>query len=132
MMEDQDIYQAAEKKVKAKKGFIGHAIAYVGVLALLYMIMQSENNGNILPVIIVAISWGIALASHYFKAFGTEHLDFLGFSSDWEGEELEKEIEKLKRTRRLKEEVQDERNRLEELDELELKEIQKRTLDRDF
>jgi len=130
-MEDQDIYKKAEKKVKAKKGFIGHAIAYVGVLILLYTLMQSENDGDILPVMIVAISWGIALATHYFKTFGTEHLDFLGFSNDWEEEELEKEIEKLKRTRKLKEQAQDERIRLEEIDELELKEIQRRTLDRD-
>lgn len=131
-MEDQDIYRKAAKKVKAKKGFTYHAIAYVGVLAMLYTIIQSENNGNIMPVMIVGISWGIGLASHYFKAFGTEHLDFLGFSSNWEEEELEKEIEKLRRTRELKEEVRHERAQLAELDELELKEIHKRTLDRDF
>lgn len=131
-MEEQDIYREAARKVKAKKGFMYHAIAYVGVLAMLYMIMKTENNGEFLPVIIVGLSWGIGLASHYFRTFGTQHLEFLGFSSNWEEEELEKEIDKLKRSRRLREEELEERTRLEELDELELKEIQKRSLDRDF
>lgn len=131
-MEDHEIYEKAERKVKAKKGFMYHAIAYVGVLAMLYMIMKTENNGEFLPVVIVGLSWGIGLASHYFKTFGTEHLDFLGFSSDWEEEELEKEVDKLKRSRRLREEALEERTRHQELDELELKEIQKRPLDRDF
>lgn len=131
-MEDSDIYEEAERNVKAKKGFMYHAIAYAGVLGLLYTIMKFGNNGDMLPVMIVGISWGIALASHYFKTFGTQHLDFLGFSTNWEEEELEKEIDKLKRSRRLREEVQEEKTRLAELDELELKEIQKRPLDRDF
>lgn len=131
-MDDHDIYEKAAAKVKAKKRFISHAIAYVGVLALLYTIMKFENGGDFLPVMIVGISWGIGLATHYFKTFGTQHLDFLGFSTNWEEEELEKEIDKLKRNRRLREEEQEERSRLRELDELELKEIQKRPLDRDF
>lgn len=131
-MEDRDIYRKAAKKVKAKKGFMYHAIAYAGVLILLYTIMKFENGGDFLPVMIVGISWGIGLASHYFKTFGTQHLDFLGFNTNWEEEELEKEIDKLKRSRRLREEQQEERTRINELDELELKEMQKRPLDRDF
>lgn len=131
-MDDHDIYEEAANKVKAKKGFMYHAIAYIGVLVMLYTIMKFENNGEMLPVMIVGISWGIALASHYFKTFGTEHLDFLGFSNNWEEEELEKEIDRLKRSRRLREEALEEKTRLQDLDELELKEIQKRPLDRDF
>jgi len=131
-MEDRDIYEEAERNVKAKKKFMYHAIAYVGVLGLLYTIMIFENNDNMLPMMIVGISWGIGLASHYFKTFGTQHLDFLGFSTNWEEEELEKEIDKLKRSRRLREEVQEEKNRLAELEELELKEIHKKPLDREF
>lgn len=121
-MKNEDIYNGATKRVKVKKGFIQHLIAYVGVLGLLYAIMYLENNGEMLPVIIVAMSWGIGLAAHYFSAFGTEHLGFLGFSSDWEEEELEKEIEKLTRIRELKEQVLHERTLLNDLDNLELKE----------
>jgi len=131
-MEHENIYEKASQRVKAKKGFFYHLIAYAGVLGLLYTLMLFENQGNMLPVIIVALSWGIAIASHYFKAFGTEHLEFLGFNSDWEEEALEKEIDRLTRNRELKEQLQKERMLLEDYDRLELKEIRKETLNRDF
>lgn len=136
-MRNEDFYTKAQKNVKAKKGFLSHLIAYAGVIGLLYAIMHFENNGEILPVIIVALSWGIGLAGHYFKTFGTEHLDFLGISSNWEEEELEKEIAKLKRKRELREGIQRERDLLDkserlELKEIELKEVQKRPLNDDL
>lgn len=128
-MEEEDILNEARERVKAKKGFFKHFIAYAGVLGLLYTINYFENNGEFLPVIIVALSWGIAIAIHYFNTFGTEHLEILGFSSNWEEEELEKEVAKLKRNRGLEKE---ESTTSEDPDHLELKEIEKRTLDRDF
>lgn len=130
-MEDEDILNEATKRVQAKKGFFRHLITYVGVLGMLYAIMYFENNGEFLPVVIVALSWGIALAIHYFNTFGTEHLEILGLSSNWEEEELEKEIEKLKRNKGLKEQTNQENNLLNNPDKLELKEIEKKTLDRD-
>jgi len=130
-MENEEIYIEATKRVRAKKGFIQHLMAYVGVIAMLYTIMYFENGGNMLPVIIVALSWGIGLAAHYLKAFGTEHLGFLGLSPDWEEEELEKEIEKLTYKRELKEQVLLEKKLLNEVDNLELKEIEKKHLYRD-
>ena len=131
-MKNDDIYNKAIKRIRAKKGFFYHLIAYIGVLVLLYAIMYLVNNGQILPVIIVALSWGIGLATHYFNAFGTEQLGFLGFNSNWEEEELEKELEKLTRKRELKEQILEETTLLEDLDRLELKEIEKKTLYRDF
>ena len=130
-MENEEIYIEATKRVRAKKGFIQHLMAFVGVIAMLYTIMYFENGGNMLPVIIVALSWGIGLAAHYLKAFGTEHLGFLGLSPDWEEEELEKEIEKLTYKRELKEQVLHEKKLLNEVDNLELKEIEKKYLYRD-
>jgi len=131
-MKDEDIYNKAAEKVKAKKGFFHHFIAYACVIGMLYAIMYFENNGEILPVIIVALSWGIGLASHYFKAFGTEHLEVLGINSNWEEEELEKELKKLERKRELKERIRNERILLDDAESLELKEIEKRPLDDDF
>lgn len=128
-MDNEDIYAKARKKVKAKKGFFYHFFAYACIIGMLYAIMHFENNGEMLPVIIVGLSWGIGLAAHYFKAFGTENLDILGISPNWEEEELEQEIEKLKRKRELKERIRAERNLLEDLENLELKEIRKRPLD---
>jgi len=130
-MKDEDIYEKANKKVKAKKGFFYHLLAYVLTLGMLYAIMHYENNGEFLPVIIVGLSWGIGLAAHYLTAFGTENLEILGISSDWEEEELEKELEKLRRKRALKEQIRTEKNLMEEPESLALKEIVKKPLKRD-
>lgn len=131
-MKDEDIYRAANKRIKAKKGFFYHFIAYAFIIGMLYTLMQFENNGEILPVIIVGLSWGIGLVIHYFQTFGTEHLDILGINPNWEEEELEKEIERLERKRELKEQIRREQNLLDEAEGLELKEIQKRPLEDDF
>ena len=130
-MDNEDIYRKARKRVKAKKGFFYHFVAYAGVLAMLYMILKSENE-TMLPVMIVALSWGIGLATHYLKTFGVEHLEFLGFSPDWEREELEKELENLTRQRELKERIMNEKLILDDLDEMEYREFEKRKLNRDF
>ncbi|MEO1712422.1 MAG: 2TM domain-containing protein [Bacteroidota bacterium] len=83
-----------------------------------------------LPVILLALSWGIAIGIHYFKVFGTENLQILGLNPNWEEDELENEIRKLKKKRVLKEELLKEKKLLDEVEEtLELKELQKRRLD---
>ncbi|MEM6965998.1 MAG: 2TM domain-containing protein [Bacteroidota bacterium] len=131
-MKDEDIYEKAAKKVKAKKGFFYHLVAYACIVGMLYTILQLESNGEIIPVVVVGLSWGIGLASHYFRVFGTEHLDFLGFSSNWEEDELEKEIKRIKRKRELKSELAREKGLLDNAEKLELKEIEKRPLDDDL
>lgn len=125
-MENEDIYQKAAKKVKAKKGFFYHLLAFVFTLGILYAIMYFENGGDLLPVIVTGLAWGIGLAVHYFKVFGTENLDLLGINPNWEEDALEKEIKKLKRTRELKEELQKERNLMDDFEDLELKEIERK------
>lgn len=126
-MREEDIFEEARKKVEAKKGFFYHFLAYAFVLALLSFIMYFENGGNYFPVVVVALSWGIGIATHYFKAFGTENLATFGINPDWEEEQLENEIEKLRRKRELKEELRNEKMLLDDLDRLELKELEKRT-----
>lgn len=134
-MGKNDIYKKAAKRVKAKKGFLYHLVAYIGIIAMLYVIMQAENDGDFIPVIIVGLSWGIGLAGHYLSVFGTEHLEFLGFNPNWEEEELENEIERLTYKRELKERIKNEKgllNDLDDLDTLELKEIEKIRRDRNI
>lgn len=130
-MENEDIYEKASKKVKAKKGFFYHLLAYLSVIGMLYAIMYFENNGEVLPVIIVGLSWGIGLVAHYLNTFGTENLEILGISSDWEEEELEKELEKLTRKKELKDQIQKQKGLLDESEKLELKEVVKRPLEED-
>jgi len=129
MMQNEDIYEKAQKKVKAKKGFFYHLLAYLFTLGMLYAIMYFENNGELLPVIIVALSWGIGLAAHYLSTFGTENLEILGINANWEEEALENELEKLTRKRELKDQIREERMLLDEADSLELKEVIKRPLE---
>jgi len=131
-MEDEKMYQEASKRLKRKKGFFSHLIAYVCIIGMLYAIMYFEAEGNLLPVIIVGLSWGIGILTHYFKTFGTEHLDILGISPDWEEKELEKEVEKLKRKRALRERIKEEKDQLDDLERLDLKEMEKRPSDDDF
>lgn len=131
-MKDEDIYQEAAKKVKEKKGFFYHFLAYLFILGMLYAIMHFENNGEILPVIIVGLSWGIGLVTHYLKVFGTENLDILGINPNWEEEELEQEIAKLKRKRELREQLKAEKDLLDDSISLELKEIKKNRLEDDL
>lgn len=131
-MENEDLYTKANKKVKAKKGFFYHLLAYLFTIGMLYAIMYFENNGELLPVIVVALSWGIGLAAHYLSTFGTENLEVLGINSNWEEEELEKELERLKRKRELMDEIRKEKDLLDDAENLELKEIKKRPLDDDF
>lgn len=130
-MENEEIYQKAERKVRAKKGFFYHFAAYACILAMLYAIMYFDNKGDMLPVIIVGLSWGIGLAIHYLKVFGTENLGVLGISPNWEEEELQQEIEKMQRVRKLKERLRQEKDLLDDAEALELKEIEKRLLDDD-
>ena len=131
-MENEEIYQKAKRKVRAKKGFFYHFAAYACILAMLYAIMYFDNNGEMLPVIIVGLAWGIGLAIHYLKVFGTENLGVFGISPNWEEEELQQEIEKMQRVRKLKERLREERDLLDDAEALELKEIEKRSLDDDF
>lgn len=128
-MKNEDIYEKANKRVKVKKGFLYHFSAYALVLTMLYFILYFENNGEMLPLIIIGLSWGIGLVAHYLTAFGTENLEILGINSNWEEDELEKELERLTRIRELKENIRKEKDLLDESENLELREIEKRSLD---
>ncbi len=129
-MREAEIYQKAKNKVRAKKGFFFHLISYIGVLAMIYAIISVEEPGNYLPVIVVGLSWGIGLAMHYFGVFGTEHLEFLGIEQDWEERELEKELDKLYRKNELRQAINEEQELLESFERLDLKEFDKKRLDR--
>lgn len=131
-MEEEDIYQKAAQKVKAKKAFFYHFLAYACTIGMLYAIMYFENNGELLPVIIVALAWGIGLAAHYLKTFGTENLDLLGINPNWEEDALTQEITKLKRKRELREQLQKEKDLLEDFEDLDLKEIKRMPLEDEF
>jgi hypothetical protein len=89
-MDNQDILKAAQKKVKAKKGFYWHLAVYIA-MGVFFGIM-SYSNGP--PAVVTLIPWGVGLFLHYVGVFGIPFLNVL--NDDWERRELEKEIDALK------------------------------------
>ena len=81
---EDELYQIAKKRVKAKKGFQIHLMVYFLVSLLLIFISLSNNAfWFVFPV----IGWGIAVIAH-----------FIGLNSSLNSEdEVEKEMRKLKR-----------------------------------
>ncbi len=58
----EEAYREARKHASAKIGFLTHFIIYGSVLALILV-----SSGNLRATFIVALSWGIGIAIHYFK-----------------------------------------------------------------
>ncbi|MFP6628820.1 MAG: ATP-binding protein [Myxococcota bacterium] len=58
----EEAYREARKRASAKIGFLTHFIIYGSVLALILV-----SSGNLRATFIVALSWGIGIAIHYFK-----------------------------------------------------------------
>jgi hypothetical protein len=94
-MTEEEAYHKAKKKVKAKKGFYMHFGSFCATTL-----------------------WGIGIVSHYIAVFGIAGPS----GEDWEEQELEKEMRKIKRQHFVEAE---EENITLPADELELKEFKK-------
>jgi signal transduction histidine kinase len=60
---EEQAYREARKRANAKIGFLTHFISYVSVLVLILVTSHSLR-----ATFIVAASWGIGIAIHYFSA----------------------------------------------------------------
>jgi hypothetical protein len=118
-MYSQEDIRKAKKKVKAKKEFYQHLMAFVIVnyfLLALNLVTSPFNWWFHFPL----LGWGIGLAFHYVDVFGIPGFDIL--SREWEDRELDKELrrngggEPIKTTRP---------GQPAEKEELELKELRK-------
>ena len=89
-MDNQEILEEAQKRVKNKKGFYWHLAAYIAV-GIFFGVM-SYHTGE--PAFFALLPWGIGLFLHYVGVFGIPFLNVLG--QDWENKQLQKEIEELK------------------------------------
>lgn len=120
-------YKRAQKRVKAKKGFFYHLASYmiiIGFLFLLNMVTTPFDIWFIFP----GMAWAVGLAFHYVGVFG---LPFVNFNSlEWEERELQKELRK--RQVRPNNLLETRSTSLEVVEELELKEYQKRYNESDF
>ena len=59
---EERAYRDAQRRANARVGFTSHLIAYVSVCAFLLFVAGFR------PAFIVALAWGIGIASHYFAA----------------------------------------------------------------
>ena len=79
MNEEEIKYQRARKKVEALKGFYVHLGVYVTINLLLFlinMILSPDRLWFFWPL----MGWGIAIALHAFRVFGSGGI----FGTDWE------------------------------------------------
>lgn len=98
-MNNQEILEQAQKRVKAKKGFYWHLAAYIAV-GIFFGVM-SYHTGE--PAFFALLPWGIGLFMHYVGVFGIPFLNVLG--EDWETKQLQKEIDLLKEKRQTEEDM---------------------------
>jgi hypothetical protein len=92
-MDNQEILRAAQKKVKAKKGFYWHLAVYIAMGIFFGFISLGAPSPGESPLVAL-IPWSVGLFIHYVAVFGIPFLNVLG--DDWERRELEKEINALK------------------------------------
>jgi hypothetical protein len=102
-LSDDEIRKKAVEKVKAKKGFFTHLAVYVVVNGFLWFIWATTvaqsmwsggwgmRDGGWYPWPIWPMAgWGIALILHALTVFS--------FVGNWEENEVEKEIARMKKT----------------------------------
>lgn len=131
-MTEEEIYEKAKKRVKAKKGFFIHFGVFLATVGLLFTInyITLNDGGGIWWAFIPTVAWSIGIVAHYITIFGvgivSQFIASFGFDvptdDNWEENELEKEMQKLRNQSNLaaKDEMEDHPE-----EALELKEIEK-------
>lgn len=126
-MTEEEIYRKAKKKVNAKKGFYLHLGSFFATSAFLFVI-NYLTSPDFLWFLIPTFGWGIGIVSHYIAVFGISGPT----GEDWEDQELEKEMRKLKRQYPEKFDDHDITVPDEELELKEFKKLRDEWDDRDF
>ena len=86
---EEEIYEEAKKRVKAKKGFFIHLAAYIVVNIMLVLIWAFAAGGGFPWFIFPLGGWGIGILFHFLGVF------VFGGRSDRAA--VEKEAEKIRR-----------------------------------
>lgn len=92
MMDDHQIYREAQRRVRQKAKFFKHLYTYVFVVGIMFVL--TLFRGRPFAFVPVALFWGIAIMFHYLKVFGIPGSGIL--SREWEEEEIEKEVRRMK------------------------------------
>ena len=114
-MKEEDRYFEAKKIVRKKKRFYRHLGSYLAVNTVMFFVVLFQDGS--LEWLIPASFWGIGLFIHYTSVFGFPGRKGLG-GSEWEQQEIEKEMNKMRS------ETDFEEPEFIDKEELELKEFQ--------
>ena len=87
-MSEEEIYEEASKRVKAKKKFFGDLATYAVVNAVLIVIWALSGQGHMWFLWPLGI-WGIFVLGHFLRVFV--------FESKSSREAIEKEAQKIRR-----------------------------------
>jgi len=87
-MSEEEIYEEASRRIKAKKGFYGSLATYIVVNAVLVIIWALSGQGYMWFLWPLGI-WGIFVLGHFLRVFV--------FESKSDRGAIEKEMEKIKR-----------------------------------
>ena len=68
-MSEEEIYEEAKKRVKAKKDFYVHLAVYVCVNIFLILIWRFASGGGFPWFIFPLGGWGIGLVFHFLEVF---------------------------------------------------------------
>jgi len=89
-LSEEEIYEEASRRIKAKKGFYGSLATYIVVNAVLVIIWALSGQGYMWFLWPLGI-WGIFVLGHFLRVFV--------FESKSDRGAIEKEMEKIKRER---------------------------------
>ena len=89
---EEKIIEEARKKVSAKKGFFVHLFFYL-IGAIIFISVNMVGDSSDIWFHKPLLAWGISVVIHFFMAF---EVSFKNVGKQWEDEQLEKEIRKLK------------------------------------
>ena len=114
-MDRYDLYKKARTRVKLRKKFYAHVLSWVcmSVFFIMINLLTADYFWAIFPI----LGWGIGVAFHGIRVF----------SDEWEDNEIEKELEKLKHKNRQRHGEWDP-----DLDLDDLKDLRKEWNDKDF
>lgn len=90
-MTEEQVYELAEKRVEARRGFVIHLIVYLGVNTLLVCLWVFVSGRGFPWFIFPLVGWGIGLVSHYF------HMSARSEADRGPSARVEKEAEKIRR-----------------------------------
>jgi hypothetical protein len=89
-MSDEEIREIAARRVRAKKRFYSHLTAYIIVNLMLVAIWYFTGAGYFWPMWVI-LFWGIGLIFNAVTTFSRHDIS-------WETKEIEKEVERIKKS----------------------------------